>query len=91
MNRKLRSRRGTGTADQILKNAPETCEVKIICEGTEVIIDQAVESPSPRGNVDSFNESDNSKTMQQEQREEEEDHDKRNEAISCMCFKSKFG
>ncbi|KAK1575109.1 hypothetical protein Q3G72_002711 [Acer saccharum] len=45
--RKSKSRRGTGSgiADQILHNAPETCEVKIVCEGKEVI-DQMTESPS---------------------------------------------
>lgn len=81
--RKLKSRKGTGTVDQILKSAPETCEVKIICEGNEVMIEATVESPSPRGNADSSRESDNSKSMQ-----EEEEEDQRNESISCMCFRS---
>ncbi|PON90316.1 Rossmann-like alpha/beta/alpha sandwich fold containing protein [Trema orientale] len=86
--RKLRSGKGTGFADQILKSAPETCEVKIICEGTEVIMDQMSESsPSSRGNnVDnnSSKELDNSKSMQ------DVEEDQREEPISCMCFRSKF-
>ncbi|KAK9134002.1 hypothetical protein Scep_013530 [Stephania cephalantha] len=41
--RKLK--KGSGIAGQILKNAPETCEVKIICEGKEVIAEQI---PSPK-------------------------------------------
>lgn len=46
--RRSRSKRGNGIADQILQNAPEICDVKIICEGKEVILDRlAVESPSP--------------------------------------------
>lgn len=82
--RKLRSRKGTGTVDQILKSAPETCEVKIICEGNEVVMtDQTVESPSPRDNVDSSKEFDNSKSVQDEEV-------KGDQPISCMCFRSKF-
>ncbi|KAK9156363.1 hypothetical protein Sjap_003843 [Stephania japonica] len=42
--RKLK--KGGGIAGQILKNVPETCEVKIICEGKEIIPDQM---PSPKG------------------------------------------
>ncbi|KAF8409758.1 hypothetical protein HHK36_005837 [Tetracentron sinense] len=44
--RKLR--KGGGIADQIQKNAPDSCEVKIICDGKEVI-DQMIGMPSPRG------------------------------------------
>ncbi|KAJ0082865.1 hypothetical protein Patl1_09610 [Pistacia atlantica] len=47
--RKLKSRKGNGIADQILQSAPEACEIKIVCEGKEVI-DQMIKSPSPRGN-----------------------------------------
>ncbi|KAM5566998.1 hypothetical protein ABKV19_015229 [Rosa sericea] len=49
--RKLRSRKGTGVANQILRNAsPETtcCDIKIICKGKEVVIDQLIGSPSSR-------------------------------------------
>ncbi|KAI3718572.1 hypothetical protein L6452_19449 [Arctium lappa] len=50
--RKLRGsskKGGGGTLDQILHNAPEFCEVKVICEGKEVSLqDQlATESPTP--------------------------------------------
>ncbi|KAL9320709.1 hypothetical protein ACSQ67_012548 [Phaseolus vulgaris] len=34
--RKMRSRKGSGIADQILQNAPEGCDVSIVCEGKEV-------------------------------------------------------
>ncbi|KHN40779.1 U-box domain-containing protein 33 [Glycine soja] len=34
--RKLRSRKGSGIADQVLQNAPESCKVSIVCEGKEV-------------------------------------------------------
>jgi len=32
----MRSRKGSGIADQILQNAPEGCDVSIVCEGKEV-------------------------------------------------------
>ncbi|KAL6295215.1 hypothetical protein ACE6H2_003357 [Prunus campanulata] len=36
--RKLRSKKGSGIANQILRNAPETsCEIRIICKGKEVM------------------------------------------------------
>ncbi|XP_015895492.3 U-box domain-containing protein 35 [Ziziphus jujuba] len=35
--RKLKSKRISGVAKQIIQNAPETCDVKIICDGKEVI------------------------------------------------------
>ncbi|KAL3740968.1 hypothetical protein ACJRO7_022137 [Eucalyptus globulus] len=46
--RRLKYKRGSGTINQILHKAPETCEVKIICEGKEVILEQmAMGSGSP--------------------------------------------
>ncbi|KAG6641952.1 hypothetical protein I3843_09G107300 [Carya illinoinensis] len=76
--RKLRSRRGSGIADQMLQNARVSCEVKIICEGKGVI-EQMTETPSPRDNID-----DNTpKQPPQEQ-------DQRNDSFSCMCFKPMF-
>ncbi|XP_075664619.1 U-box domain-containing protein 35-like [Castanea sativa] len=47
--RRSKSRKGNGIADQVLQSAPVSCEVKIICEGKEVI-DPTSESPtrSPR-------------------------------------------
>ena len=47
MHRKLRSRKGNGVADQVLQNAPESCKVRIVCEGKEVS-EQITGSPSPR-------------------------------------------
>lgn len=70
--RKLRSRRGSGVADQMLQNAPEGCVVKIICEGKEVT-EEMIEAPSPRSNDI------NPKPTQEE--------DQRNDTVSCMCFK----
>ncbi|KAF5475000.1 hypothetical protein F2P56_006850 [Juglans regia] len=79
--RKLRSRRGSGIADQMLQNAPVGCEVKIICEGKGVLIEQMTESPSPRDNID-----DN--TPKQPPLEQD---DQRNDSFSCsMCFKPMF-
>ncbi|KAF3451899.1 hypothetical protein FNV43_RR07995 [Rhamnella rubrinervis] len=79
--RKLRSRRRSGIADQILKSAPESCKINIICEGNEVTIDQQAfveySSPSPRG----INAED-SKSMPEE--------NQRDESFSCKCFTSKF-
>lgn len=75
--RKLRSRRGSGIADQVLQNVQVGCEVKIICEGKEVMMDQTIDSPSPRGNGD------NPKPAQ-------ELEDQRNDSFSCLCFKPKF-
>ncbi|GAV86432.1 Usp domain-containing protein [Cephalotus follicularis] len=50
--RKLKNGRGNGIVDQILQNPPETCDVKVICEGKEVF-DQMMESFSPRVNEES--------------------------------------
>ncbi|KAK6265135.1 hypothetical protein QQP08_020015 [Theobroma cacao] len=75
--RKLKSRRGFGIADQIFQNAPDTCEVKVVCEGKEVIISQMIGPPSPSaGNEDNF------KALQKA------DHN--NDSFSCMCFRPKF-
>ena len=51
----LKSRRGIiPIADQIFRSAPITCEVKVVCEGKEVI-SQMIGSPSPGGNEYNFN------------------------------------
>jgi len=36
LDRKLRSRKGSGIVDQIVQNAPESCNVSIVCDGKEV-------------------------------------------------------
>ncbi|KAM3338482.1 U-box domain-containing protein 36 [Capsicum galapagoense] len=46
--KRMKSRKGNGTTDEILQNAPEFCEVKIICEGKEDVELQMFESPSLR-------------------------------------------
>ena len=46
--RKSGSRRQDGSiADMVLKNSQESCDIKIICEGREVI-DQMIDCTSPR-------------------------------------------
>lgn len=49
IERKSESRRGGAIADRILHNAPDACEIKIICEGKEVI-DRMIGWSSPRRN-----------------------------------------
>lgn len=82
MVRKLRSRGGSGIANEILQKAAEYCEVKVVCEGKEM--NQLGRSPSalssPRNQDDSFDP--NSSITEVEQQ--------RNNSISCMCFKTRF-
>lgn len=77
MDRKLRSKRGNGIADQVIQNAPEFCDVKIICDGKEVVIDQMVGSPLTLAD----NPSEKSFTLQDES-------NTNNDSFACMCFKS---
>ncbi|XVF75154.1 hypothetical protein PTKIN_Ptkin13bG0164500 [Pterospermum kingtungense] len=72
--RKLKSRRASAIADEIFRSAPNSCEVKVICEGNEVVtqmIESPLHSPSPLANEDSFNDLD----------------DHHNASFVCMCFK----
>ncbi|XP_038882797.1 U-box domain-containing protein 35 [Benincasa hispida] len=84
-SRKLRSRGGSGIANEILQKAPEFCEVKVVCEGKEMSQLGGSPSPlsSPRYQDDSFkdNNNPNSSIIEAEQR---------NNSISCMCFKTRF-
>ncbi|XP_041027614.1 U-box domain-containing protein 35-like isoform X2 [Juglans microcarpa x Juglans regia] len=73
--RKSESKRGNGIADQILHNAPETCEIKIVCGGKEVI-DRMIVWPSPSSNS-------KSKSMR------EGKEDKPHASFLCMCFNFK--
>ncbi|KAG6768870.1 hypothetical protein POTOM_024482 [Populus tomentosa] len=75
--RKLRSKRGNGIADQVIQNAPEFCDVKIICDGKEVVIDEMVGSPLTLAD----NPSEKSFTLQDES-------NTNNDSFACMCFKS---
>lgn len=85
-SRKLRSRGGSGIANEILQKAPEFCEVKVVCEGKETSQLGGSPSPlsSPRYQDDSFkdNNDHNSSIAEAEQQ--------RNNSISCMCFKTRF-
>ncbi|GAY35430.1 hypothetical protein CUMW_016330 [Citrus unshiu] len=72
--RKSKSGRISGMADHILQSAPETCEIKVVCEGKEVIDQMINDSPSPRNNDH------NSLKASQEKNELPG-------SFSCMCFK----
>ncbi|KAF2306081.1 hypothetical protein GH714_011327 [Hevea brasiliensis] len=80
--RKLRARKGSGIVDQILANASEFCEIKIICEGKEVADNQTMitgsPSASPRPTGDA-----NASTLQLQ-----DQPNANNDSFSCMCFKS---
>lgn len=76
MNRKSKSKKGSGgVGDQVLKSAPESCKVRIICEGKEVNEQMMLSSPSPQiftaTNDDTFV------------------NTKENDSVLC-CFKPKF-
>nr|DAD23864.1 TPA_asm: hypothetical protein HUJ06_025327 [Nelumbo nucifera] len=74
------SRRGSGVEDQIKKNAPVFCDVKIICEGKEVTREQTESptSPSLRGGDITTTPT----TLELE--------DQRDTSVSCACFTRKF-
>ena len=78
MDRKSRSKRGNGIADQVLQNAPEFCDVKIICDGKEVVIDQMTGSPLSLAD----NASEKPFKLQDECNANDDD------SFACMCFKS---
>ncbi|PWA51458.1 hypothetical protein CTI12_AA417400 [Artemisia annua] len=86
--RKLKSssKRGSGggTLDQIIHNAPQFCEVKVICEGKEVSLqDQFTsEPPSPSSTAPSQRDInvDTLKTMQVQQAHTDG-------FVNCSCFK----
>ncbi|ESW26058.1 hypothetical protein PHAVU_003G087900 [Phaseolus vulgaris] len=73
--RKSKSRKGNSVADKILQNSPESCKVRIICEGKEVN-EQMMMSPPPPTSAN-----DTSMTSQKE------DH---HDSVSCICFIPKF-
>ncbi|XP_057498647.1 uncharacterized protein LOC130783142 [Actinidia eriantha] len=88
--RKWKSRRGSGIADRVLDNAPEFCEVKIICEGQEVVVDSISESPSPspspRANVKVDV---HSPTPTPTRRARPAEENQSNDTFGCPCFKPK--
>ncbi|XP_075499517.1 uncharacterized protein LOC142537946 isoform X1 [Primulina tabacum] len=77
--RKIKSGKGNGVIDQILNNAPEFCDVKIICERkemTELIEELSPSSPSPSPRwIDA------SPKLAQDQQKTE------NDLFGCGCFK----
>ncbi|XP_055815056.1 uncharacterized protein LOC129884800 [Solanum dulcamara] len=79
--KKLKSRKGNGTADQIILNAPEFCEVKIICEGKEMVELQMFESPSPQATTGNSPKPIQSHTEDQSQVQ--------NGSFGCGCFKAR--
>jgi len=79
MNRKSKSRKGSGSVgDQVLKSAPESCKVRIICEGKEVNEQMMLSSPSPQ--IFTTTNSVNNDTFV---------NTKENDSVLC-CFKPKF-
>ncbi|KAK4398816.1 hypothetical protein Sango_1357100 [Sesamum angolense] len=77
--RRMRSRRGnaSGVADHILQNAPQFCDVKIICEGKEISeLPLTLDSPSPSLSPRA---ADRVPKFAQDQPP--------NDAASCRCFK----
>ncbi|CAN4125956.1 unnamed protein product [Withania somnifera] len=79
--KKLKSKKGNGTADQILLNAPEFCEVKIICEGKEMVELQMFESPSPQATTGN-----SPKPIQSHTQNENQAQDG---SFGCGCFKAR--
>ncbi|CAA2934140.1 Hypothetical predicted protein [Olea europaea subsp. europaea] len=83
--RKLRSKKASGGADKILQDAPEYCEVKLICGGNE-ITDLKFESPSASPSPSpSPRAADRSPKPVQEQEQEQSNND----SFSCGCFRPK--
>ncbi|MBA0723916.1 hypothetical protein Golax_004457 [Gossypium laxum] len=81
-SRKVKSRRGVRIAHQIFETAPNTCQVKVICEGKdataqmlELPLPSPLPSQSPAANEDQF------KVLP------EADDDRRNDSFACMCFR----
>ncbi|XP_073059991.1 U-box domain-containing protein 33-like [Primulina eburnea] len=77
--RKIKSGKGNGVIDQILNNAPEFCDVKIICERkemAELMVESSPSSPSP-----SPRSIDASPKLAQDQQKTE------NDLFGCGCFK----
>ncbi|KDP35524.1 hypothetical protein JCGZ_08962 [Jatropha curcas] len=76
--RKMKARKGNGIADRIFQNASEFCDIKIICDGKEVIEQMiGLASPSSHGEIG------DAKSI------ELLDQPNNNDSFSCMCFKSR--
>ncbi|KAL7088473.1 hypothetical protein ACP275_13G128800 [Erythranthe tilingii] len=83
--RKMRSKKGNSgvLADQILQNAPEICEVKIICEGKEMS-ELPPESPSPSPSPRA---TDRPPKFAQGQEVQDQQQKETNDLFACGCFK----
>ncbi|XP_004507584.1 U-box domain-containing protein 35-like [Cicer arietinum] len=77
--RKLRSRKlgKCSVADEIMQNVPQSCNVRIICEGKEVN-DQMMSSPSPQNQIITTTSANIINTKEN------------NDSVLCICFKPKF-
>lgn len=88
--RKLRTRKGNDTVDQMVQNMPEFCQLHIICEGKQVVLEkQTVESPSsvvPENiNIVDNNNSSNDTSS----KNFTEDEFQNNASFPCSCFTPK--
>lgn len=88
--RKLRSRKGNETVDQMVQNVPEFCELHIICEGKQVVLEkQTVESPSS-GVPDKITIVENNNSNNNDISEMfTEDEVQNNGSFACSCFTPK--
>ncbi|MQM04305.1 hypothetical protein Taro_037099 [Colocasia esculenta] len=75
-------RRGSGKVGQVVKDVPEYCEVKIVCEGQQVkiTVDEASSSPSPRDSKEDSGGGSN-KSL---------DEERKGGTSACNCFSRKF-
>ncbi|WCJ28203.1 Adenine nucleotide alpha hydrolases-like superfamily protein [Euphorbia peplus] len=84
--RKMKGKKGNGIGE-IVENASEFCEVKIICEGKEVTEELTAPiltpSLSPRGDIIGNNITKSLGSMEHHQPTAND-----NDSFSCMCFKS---
>lgn len=87
--RKLRSGKGNETVDQIVQNMPEFCELHIICEGKQVVLEkQILESPTWGGpeNIDIVENNDSNNDISENLTE---DQIQNNGSFPCNCFTPK--
>lgn len=72
-------------------NAPDTCEIKIVCEGKEVI-DQMIEWPTPRVSeyIPSPEASSSPKTWSSPKALRDPDDDQNDDPLPCTCFNYRF-
>lgn len=89
--RKVRSKRSaSGVIDQIVKGAPEFCEVKVICEGKETLDfmirdSPSGTSPSPQAQGTYSDNNHTSQPMHSQRRSSSAT----DQSFSCGCFKPK--